>query len=101
MGRPGSDSNSASTSIDFIREISVFRTARMMKLAMFGRLGRAWPEMRFMMRGMIFGVRSVAITLCMLFALLYVFAIMCVQLSEDTDSGTSFFSAIPHAMWTL
>merc|ERR1719313_3064524 len=63
---------------------SVLRVARLMRLsrmARMARLVRAMPELMILIKGMAAAARSVFFTLCLLVAIMYVFAIAFVQLT--------------------
>jgi len=61
-----------------------------------------------LIKGMVAASRSVFFTLCLLFILLYVFAILMTQLTADpamtvlsADSGANYFENIPESMYSL
>merc|ERR1719359_1429623 len=65
------------------------------------RLLRSMPELLVLIKGMVAAIRSVLLTLLLLFLILYVFAILFRQLTVDSDIGEDKFPNIMKAMQTL
>jgi len=65
------------------------------------RLLRALPELLILVKGMASATLSVIYALCLLMMLLYVFAIIFVQLSAGSDLEGTHFGSVPHAMYVL
>eukprot|EP00928_Gymnodinium_smaydae_P078473 TRINITY_DN624_c0_g2_i1.p1 TRINITY_DN624_c0_g2~~TRINITY_DN624_c0_g2_i1.p1 ORF type:complete len:682 (+),score=147.99 TRINITY_DN624_c0_g2_i1:72-2117(+) len=82
----------------FLKIAKLFRLSRMARMA---RLMRAMPEMMILIRGMAAAARSVFFTLCLLVVIIYIFAILFVQLTVDTPIGEHYFKDVPAAMFTL
>eukprot|EP00928_Gymnodinium_smaydae_P069351 TRINITY_DN5279_c0_g2_i1.p1 TRINITY_DN5279_c0_g2~~TRINITY_DN5279_c0_g2_i1.p1 ORF type:complete len:654 (-),score=101.34 TRINITY_DN5279_c0_g2_i1:144-2105(-) len=93
-----SPSDSSGGNTGFLRIAKLFRLSRMARMA---RLMRAMPEMMILIRGMAAAARSVFFTLCLLVVIIYVFAILFVQLTMDTPVGDKYFKDVPSAMFTL
>jgi len=80
---------------------SVFRLLRLLRLSRVLRIGRLLKEMpEFMMlaKGMVIGLRSVFSTLVLMVAIIYVFAIIFVQLLSDTPAAPGCFENVPLAI---
>lgn len=83
---------------------SILRIARLLRLSRMARmvrLFRAMPELLILVKGMAAASRSVFFTLCLLFAVLYVFGIAFRQLTEGTRVGDEYFSTVAASMYTL
>eukprot|EP00927_Polykrikos_kofoidii_P040958 TRINITY_DN3490_c0_g1_i2.p1 TRINITY_DN3490_c0_g1~~TRINITY_DN3490_c0_g1_i2.p1 ORF type:complete len:741 (-),score=132.20 TRINITY_DN3490_c0_g1_i2:27-2249(-) len=81
--------------------LKVARLLRLSRMARMARLLRAMPELMILIKGMLAATRSVFFTLCLLFIIMYIFAIAFTQLSEGTDVGTKYFLDVPKSMKTL
>mmetsp|Transcript_48400 Transcript_48400/g.144548 ORF Transcript_48400/g.144548 Transcript_48400/m.144548 type:complete len:517 (-) Transcript_48400:267-1817(-) len=84
-----------------LSNITVLRLLRLLRLTRITRLMRAMPEMMFMIQGLVSAMRSVAITLFLIMIMVYVFAIMFVQLTREHTIGGKHFSSVWPAMVTL
>lgn len=87
-----------------LENASILRIARMFRLARMARLARllrAVPELMILIKGMLSAARSVFFTLCLLFILLYLFAIAMTQLTLNTDVGDLYFASVPKSMYSL
>merc|ERR1712032_808939 len=62
------------------------------------RLLRAVPELMMFVKGMGAALQSVIYTLILLVILLYVFAVVFKQLTDDTTVGRVYFESVPHGM---
>merc|ERR1712176_1213493 len=80
---------------------SLLRILRLSKLTRLSRMLRIIPELYYMMKGIVEASRSVACTILLLFVMLYVFGMILRQLSDGQWVGDTYFSSLPHAMWTL
>eukprot|EP00930_Biecheleria_cincta_P087636 TRINITY_DN76866_c0_g1_i1.p1 TRINITY_DN76866_c0_g1~~TRINITY_DN76866_c0_g1_i1.p1 ORF type:complete len:717 (+),score=148.80 TRINITY_DN76866_c0_g1_i1:89-2239(+) len=78
-----------------VRVLRLLRTARMAKLM------RAMPELMLLVKGMAVACRSVLFTLLLLMIFVYVFAIICMQLSRDTPLEGRYFPRFHEAMFNL
>eukprot|EP00421_Protoceratium_reticulatum_P030840 CAMPEP_0168465270 /NCGR_PEP_ID=MMETSP0228-20121227/56022_1 /TAXON_ID=133427 /ORGANISM="Protoceratium reticulatum, Strain CCCM 535 (=CCMP 1889)" /LENGTH=554 /DNA_ID=CAMNT_0008480827 /DNA_START=90 /DNA_END=1751 /DNA_ORIENTATION=+ len=83
--------------------LTMLRLLRLLRVTRITRLMRAMPEMMVMIRGMASATRSVLITLFLLFIMVYVFAVLLVQLTRDSGTylGREHFDGVLPAMYTL
>jgi CRP-like cAMP-binding protein len=81
--------------------LRLFRLFRLSRLARMARLLRAMPELLVLIKGMAVALRSVGFTLLLLGFIIYVFAIVFVQLLKDTDAGDDYFPKVHVAMNAL
>lgn len=65
------------------------------------RLIRAAPELMVLMKGMAAAARSVFFTLLLLTAAIYIFGIVFVHLTADTEVGSKYFGSVVESMLTL
>jgi hypothetical protein len=89
------------SSNDIMANASVLRLLRLMRLTRMAKALRRIPELLLMMRGLYYGIRSVVATSAMLFAVVYLFAILMRQLCEGTEIGEELFPSVPMAMYNL
>lgn len=86
-------------------DASILRIAKLLRLsrmARITRLLRAMPELMTLIKGIVASIRSVFLTLCLLFIFLYVFGILFTQLmKEQSDEVFDLFSSVPASMVTL
>merc|ERR1712206_51311 len=59
------------------------------------------PELMVMVKGMVAGMRSVFFTLCLLFCVIYVFALIFRHLTDGQEIGDQYFSSVFDAMLSL
>jgi hypothetical protein len=81
--------------------LKLFRLVRLTRMARMAKLLRAIPELIILVKGMAVASRSVGFTLVLLGVIVYFFAIVFRQLTDDTDLGNEVFSTVPQAMATL
>jgi len=81
-----------------LKLVRLLRLTRMLRMA---RLLRAMPELMIMIKGMSVAMRSVFFTLCLLIAIVYVFAVTLTQLCSDSPMGEIYFPTVITAMNTL
>lgn len=81
--------------------LRLVRLLRLTRMARMARLLRAVPELMILIKGMAAATRSVFFTLCLLVAIIYVFAIAFVQLTKDTSFGDTYFKTVGLSMFTL
>lgn len=94
----GSGGNTGGANVGLLRLARLLRLSRMARM---GKLLRVMPELLIMLKGMKAAMRSVFWTLILLLLIMYVFAILFVQLGEDTAVGDQYFNAVPQSMYTL
>jgi len=76
----------------------VFRLARLTRVARTGKLLRSAPELMILSKAIVLALRSVMAVLVMLTLVLYVFAILFVELLSGSHVGESKFENVPQAM---
>jgi hypothetical protein len=85
-----------------LKILRLFRLSRMLRMA---KLLRAMPELMIMIKGMTVAMRSVFFTLCLLIAIVYVFAVTLTQLCADSIAGDTacsmYFDGVLSSMDTL
>merc|ERR1712207_137121 len=81
-----------------MRVLRLFKLTRMLRTV---RLLRAMPELMILIKGLGVAVRSVFFTLCLLIAIVYVFAVTLTQLARGTYIEEIYFSGIIASMDTL
>jgi hypothetical protein len=81
--------------------LRVFRLLRLTRMARMMRLLRAIPELMILVRGMAAASRSVALTLVLLTAIIYTYAIILRQVTDGTEIGEQYFKSIPASMSSL
>mmetsp|Transcript_86716 Transcript_86716/g.269576 ORF Transcript_86716/g.269576 Transcript_86716/m.269576 type:complete len:373 (+) Transcript_86716:1134-2252(+) len=87
-----------------LQNTSLLRLVRLMRLSRISRmvrLLRAFPELLFMMKGLLAAARSVACTFALLVGVLYIFGIAFTQLSEGTHFGDEYFQSVLDSMYIL
>lgn len=85
-------------------DASILRLVRLIKLVRIARLAHllaAIPELLILVKGISLATRSVAVTLCLLVLVIYVFGIAFVQLTFGTQLGDAYYSTVGHSMSTL
>ncbi|CAJ1418353.1 unnamed protein product [Effrenium voratum] len=83
------------TILRILRVLRLLRTARMAKLL------RTMPELMLLIKGMVVATRSVFFTLALLGIIIYVFAIIFMQLARDTPLEVEYFGRFGESMLTL
>lgn len=92
----GSSSGLGNTSV-----LKLVRLVRLTRMARMARLLRAVPELIILIKGIAVASRSVIFTLILLVIIIYFFAIVFRQLSDDTDLGEQYFRSVPAGMQNL
>jgi len=72
-----------------------------LRLTRIGKLMSYIPELMILVKGMVEGMRSVSLTMLLLFIIIYVVAVALTQVSRDSDLGDAYFKTVPAAMYTL
>uniref|UniRef100_A0A7S1L2C6 Ion transport domain-containing protein n=1 Tax=Alexandrium catenella TaxID=2925 RepID=A0A7S1L2C6_ALECA len=78
--------------------LRILRMFRLTRVARMTRLLRGMPELMILVKGMFEGIRSVSATLVLLVFIIYVFAVMFVQLLSGTEVAEGCFNTVPEAM---
>jgi len=81
--------------------LRLLRLLRLSRMARMAKLLRSFPELLILIKGMASAMRSVIVTLVLLFLLIYVYAIAFRQLTDDTPVGQIYFPDMWIAMHTL
>jgi hypothetical protein len=81
--------------------LKLFRLVRLTRMARMAKLLRAIPELIILIKGIAVASRSVVFTLLLLVVILYFFAIVFRQLTDDSEVGLEFFPSVPAAMNSL
>jgi len=84
-----------------MQNTSIFRILRLFRLTRVARLARLlkdMPELMVLIKGMVFAIRAVFSTLCLLTLVIYVFAIMFTELLSDAPVGKGCFQTVPMSM---
>merc|ERR1719424_720951 len=81
--------------------LRLVRLLRLTRMARMVRLLRALPELMILVKGITVAMRSVFFTLCLLFIVIFVFAIVFTMLAVDTGLERSYFGSVPHSMSSL
>lgn len=89
------------SSMKGISSMSVFRILRLLRLTRMARMLRAFPEAMILVKGLTSSIRSVMVTLALLVALTYIFAIVLKLLTLDSILGDEFYKSVPFGMKTL
>eukprot|EP00927_Polykrikos_kofoidii_P000266 TRINITY_DN10105_c0_g5_i1.p1 TRINITY_DN10105_c0_g5~~TRINITY_DN10105_c0_g5_i1.p1 ORF type:complete len:938 (-),score=121.62 TRINITY_DN10105_c0_g5_i1:30-2744(-) len=93
-----SGSNFGGVDPSVLRLLRLLRLSRMARMA---RIFRAIPELMIMIKGMAAATRSVFVTLLLLTACIYIFAIAFTQLTDASPCGKKYFATVPRAMNSL
>lgn len=87
-----------------LKGAALFRMFRLLRIARVGRMARAlrdMPQLLVLCKGLLHAARSVFSTLFLMVLLIYIFAIVFVQLLSGTPEVSQYFSSIPQAMHVL
>lgn len=85
-------------------DLSVLRVARLLRLAKLGRIARLLrytPEVLTLLKGLLYALRSVFVTLMLLLVLLYLFGIIFKTQAETNPTLESKFPGVVTSMWFL
>jgi len=85
----------------FAKLSRITKIARLSKIIRLVRLARSVPELLVVLKAMKFALRSVLVFFLVWGLIIYAFAILLRQLTEDNDIGRKYFPDIPHSMNTL
>lgn len=91
----GGSTSSGLGNASLLRLLRLMRLSRMARMA---RLLRAMPELLILIKGMIAATRSVIFTLALLLIIIYIFAVLMMQLTAKTDIGDQYFPSVLGAM---
>lgn len=82
---------------------AVLRLLRLLRLSRLAKMLRSMPELMILIKGMVAASRSLFFTMCLLFVLIYIFAIAFTQLCAGTGTVAElqYFTTINKSMYTL
>jgi len=75
-----------------------FRLVRLVRMARMLRLLNALPELMVMIKGMFVATRAVSCTILLMVVIVYVFAVLFRQLTDDTELGDNIFPSVHQSM---
>eukprot|EP00929_Paragymnodinium_shiwhaense_P050675 TRINITY_DN25519_c0_g1_i1.p1 TRINITY_DN25519_c0_g1~~TRINITY_DN25519_c0_g1_i1.p1 ORF type:complete len:786 (+),score=176.20 TRINITY_DN25519_c0_g1_i1:75-2432(+) len=78
--------------------LRMLRLCRLVRMARMAKLLKAMPELVVICRGIVAASRSVFFTVTLLFIVTYVFSVLFVQATDDTEIGFKYFDTVPDAM---
>ncbi|CAE6973476.1 Scn11a [Symbiodinium natans] len=84
-----------------VRSFTVLRVLRVLRIARVARAARiinSLPELRVLVKGMVIAMRSTCTILALLLIIVYIFAILFVQLLSESQVGKGWFENVPQAM---
>lgn len=81
--------------------LKMFRVSRLTRMARMIKLLQAMPELLVLIKGIFVAARSVFYTLCLLTAIIYVFAVAFRQLTDGLPVGEQYFRNVPTSMTSL
>ncbi|CAK0832590.1 unnamed protein product [Prorocentrum cordatum] len=85
-----------------LKGLSILRLLRLLRLSRIARALRAFPEVVTILKGIAAATRSVVVTLLLVVAVTYVFAIFFkTQLQGYDEISELYFSSVADSMWTL
>lgn len=96
-----SDGEGSSGALGNTSVLKLFRLVRLTRMARMAKLLRAIPELIILIKGIAVASRSVVFTLILLCVILYFFAIVFRQLTDDTELGHEFFGSVTDSMGSL
>jgi hypothetical protein len=82
-------------------DAQILRLLRLLRLSRMAKMMRSVPELMILIKGTVVGIRSVAITLALLFGITCVFAIAIRALTDGTEVGDEKFPNVPASGITL
>eukprot|EP00927_Polykrikos_kofoidii_P076478 TRINITY_DN73564_c0_g1_i1.p1 TRINITY_DN73564_c0_g1~~TRINITY_DN73564_c0_g1_i1.p1 ORF type:complete len:763 (+),score=122.43 TRINITY_DN73564_c0_g1_i1:54-2291(+) len=81
--------------------LKIIHFLRLTRMARMAKLLAAFPELMILCRGVAVASRSVFFTLCLLFMVIYVFAVVFRQLTDGSAIGELHFATVPSSMVCL
>ncbi|CAE7215293.1 scn4aa, partial [Symbiodinium microadriaticum] len=84
-----------------VRSFTILRVLRILRIARVARAARiinSLPELRVLVKGMVIAMRSTCTILALLLIVVYIFAILFVQLLAESQVGQGWFENVPQAM---
>jgi len=80
---------------------ALLRLVRLLRLSRLLKMLKSMPELQVLVKAMVTAMKSVLYVMCIFLGVLYVFGILCTQLSVDTAMGQMFFGNVLHSMYSL
>lgn len=81
--------------------LKLFRLVRLTRMARLTRILRVMPEIMILVQSIGVAARSVFWTLCLLFVVIYVFAVAFTHMLKDTPSGERYFATLDQSFFSL
>lgn len=81
--------------------LRIVRIARIVRISRMARLMRAIPELMILLKGIGAASRSVCVFFLLWLIIIYVFAVIFRNLTDDTELKGTFFGSVPETMNTL
>lgn len=84
--------------------LRIFRMTRLVRVTRVGRISRFLrevPELAILSKALVYALRSVSATVCLLFVTIYVFAIFFTQMLADNAKFKDWFATVPMSWNTL
>eukprot|EP00933_Yihiella_yeosuensis_P016890 TRINITY_DN14280_c0_g3_i1.p1 TRINITY_DN14280_c0_g3~~TRINITY_DN14280_c0_g3_i1.p1 ORF type:complete len:996 (-),score=163.78 TRINITY_DN14280_c0_g3_i1:118-2823(-) len=81
--------------------LKMVRLVKMLRLSRMAKFLRQVPELVIIMKGLLFAARSVFVFFLLWGMIVYVFAVLFRQVTDDSKVGKEYFSSVPAAMNTL
>jgi hypothetical protein len=78
--------------------LRTFRLVRLVRVARTTRLFQSIPELQVLAEGMIQGVRSVFVVLCLLMLVIYIFAVTFTMTLSGTEGAPGVFDTVPQSV---
>lgn len=88
-------------SSDVTSTFKIVKMVKLIRLSRMARLLRTLPELIIIIKGLSFAARSVCVFFLLWGMIVYVFAILFRQITEDSAVGQTYFKSVPDAMNTL
>jgi len=93
--------SASSTSIGDASIIRMVRLVKLIRLSRMARLLRAIPELVVLLKAVGAAARSILVFFLLWLFVIYVFAVIFRQITDDEDIGHAYFGTVPNAMNTL
>jgi len=81
--------------------LRLFRLVRLARMARMAKLVRLMPELMILIKGMMVATQTVFYTLCLLFLIIYIFAIAFMQMTKSTPLQDIYFNSLLSTMKNL
>jgi len=95
------DFDATSSGIVDLSFVKMVKLVKLLRLSRLAKLLRSVPELVIIMKGLGFAARSVAVFFLLWIVIIYIFAILLKELTQDTAVGRERFPSVPDSMNTL